>query len=105
MNLSDLHPDEIIFQEFIDKLKYTLDKCEGQYLDKDVREHLINIGFKVFEMRGSRATAYLSEKGEWEEPPDHEKDTIHELGKMIEKISELLGEDIMDFYNSIGGVK
>ena len=42
-----------------------------------------------------------NEKGEWEEPPDHEKKTIHELGIIVERITEILGEEIIDFYNSI----
>ena len=53
-------------------------------------------------MQGQRASEYLSEKGEWEEPPEHEKKTIHELGILVERITEILGEEIIDFYNSIG---
>ena len=78
-------------------------KFEGQYLDENIISHLKKVRLQVFEIQGGRASAFVKKDSKFEEPPDYEKDIPRKLGKMIEKITEILDEDIMDFYNSIWG--
>ena len=104
-NLTDIHPDELIFRDFLTELDQILIKCKGRYLDEYTKEHLRKVRLQVFEIQGNRASSYVNKKSEFEEPPEQEKDTLRKLGEYIEKITELLDEDIMDFYNSIGGQK
>jgi hypothetical protein len=40
MNLSDVHPDELIFRHFLTDAEQVLKECEGQYLDDNTKTHL-----------------------------------------------------------------
>ncbi len=65
----------------------------------------MKVRLQVFEIQGGRASAFVKKESEFEEPPDSENEILRKLGMMIEKITKILDEDIMDFYNSIGDKK
>jgi hypothetical protein len=67
MNVTDKHPAELDFHRMIDEVKDLLGKCEGQYLDGDDRERIMNelrsIKDRLFSLQMERFTQYINDRG------------------------------------------